>query len=164
MLRRAAVVAILALDALVGGCGKTVLNTAKGEKRIADVVRQRTGKSTKVSCPRDVPIEKGRTTLCTIRGRDGSRGTMRMVQTDGKGNVRIRGTLLGTAGVERRIATDASDKLAFAVTIDCPDVVELTDAAKRIRCVARDPHGNRAPVTVDIDAQGAVTYKIPPAG
>jgi len=164
MLRISSLAAVVAVAAFAMGCGKSVLDTTKGEKRIAEMVRARTGKTATVTCPHDVPIERGRTTVCRLRGRDGSRATMRMVQTDDKGNVRLRGSLLAAAGVERRIAGDAATKLGFAVTIDCPDLVDLPDATVQIRCVARDAGERTARVDVTIDARGGVTYKIPSAG
>lgn len=153
----------LLLAAAAGGCGRTQLNTGRGERKIADIVRQRTGERVTVSCPRDVPLRQDERTTCTITGRDGSHAAVRMIQTDDKGNVRVSSMLMATADVEGKVARDASRKLRIRVTIDCPDIVDVTGEA-RVRCVAKDATGRTAPAFVTISARGSVSYRIPPAG
>ena len=159
--RAAAAVAAFVLAAGLVGCGKTTLNTARGEKKIAAIVLERTGEKVTVSCPRDVPIRQSERTTCTITGADGSRATATMVQTDEKGNVRVSSHLMATAFVQGKIARDATAKLGFPVKIDCPDVVDLPGRI-RVRCTAKDPKGQTAPAYVTISADGNVTYRIPP--
>ena len=154
-----AALALLSLS--LAGCGTSLLNTARGERKIAGLVLQRTGEKVAVSCPHDVPLRDGERTTCEIKGRDGSTATATMVQTDDKGNVHVSSRLMATAVVERKVARDASRKLGFPVTIDCPDVVDLPGEI-HIRCTAADRNGRTEVTYVTIAADGSATYRIPP--
>lgn len=158
-----AIVGLAALAAVtISGCGTAKLDTAKGERQIQLLVARYTGQQTEASCPRNVPLRNGTTTTCTVTAPDGSKATVSMVQSDDRGHVRVSSQLMHTAMVEQRIATDASRRLGFAVTIRCPQLVEITKGSQ-VRCKAADSRGKTASVYVRItDARGSFDYWLPP--
>jgi len=118
---------LVALSATVAlsGCTKTI-DASKGEAEISKAVRVQAGVPVKeVSCPEDVKVEKGGTFTCTVTAKDGTKGNVQVVQSDGDGNVKFEAPFIHMDEAEGSIVEqiNAQVKNAGQVTVDCPDIV-----------------------------------------
>jgi hypothetical protein len=87
-LRRPLVPASLAALALLGaGCGSIDQNKVQTGIKTG-IEKQTKVKVRSVSCPEDRPIKKGDRFECKVTATDGSTGTVDVVQTNDKGDVR----------------------------------------------------------------------------
>ena len=160
MRRRLATIGVAVLPVLIASCGTKTLDTSQAERQIESGIQQVTGKRVTASCPSSVPVGKGRVSRCTVRAPDGTRATVRIVQSDGNGHVDYSSAVVHTAQVEREISSSASAKLSFAVKVRCPDLLEAVKGTK-FHCQATDARGNSKTVTVTaLSAQGGFHYDL----
>jgi hypothetical protein len=86
---RAYVAIPTALAAAIGlaACGKTTIDTGSAEKSISDNIQKQLGQKPKsVKCPGEITAKKGGTFTCTVTAADGSKATIKAVQTDDNGH------------------------------------------------------------------------------
>jgi hypothetical protein len=130
-----------AMWVLVGGCsfeascGGRKLDTAKGEKLIADSLKQQSGVDAVVTCPRNVKLAKDTVTECDVK-LGGVPGKARIVQTDGSGNVNwemIEGYVLATRA-EELYKGELAKRSGTEVTVDCGDRVRPSIPDTTFRC------------------------------
>jgi hypothetical protein len=151
---------VMLAPVLVAGCGTATLDTSQAEHKIETGIQQATGKPVTASCPSSVPVAKGHVSQCAITAPDGTKATVRVLQTDDSGHVSYSSPVVHTTQVEQRISSSASAKLGFAVKVTCPDLIEATKGSK-FQCQATDAHGKSRTVTVTArSAQGGFHYAI----
>jgi len=109
----------------LAACGEKSLDNDKGETFIRGVVSDKVGVKVKsVSCPEDVKAKKGGKFKCQVTGTDGTKGAVDVVQTDDKGNVEIRSTLLPSAKLEQSVNDVIRQQITGRpITSRCPDIV-----------------------------------------
>ena len=84
-----AVVLGIALAGLTG-CRDTV-NTREAEKRIEKTLSAQVGQPVTATCPGKLEATKGKSYLCTVVARDGSRTRVRLTMIDDSGKFTFRG-------------------------------------------------------------------------
>lgn len=107
------------------GCTKTI-DAGKVEEEISKAVRVQAGVPVKeVSCPENVKAEKGGTFTCTVTAKDGTKGDVQVVQSDGDGNVKFNAPFIHMDEAEGSVVEqiNAQVKDAGEITVDCPDIV-----------------------------------------
>ena len=118
---------LVALGATLALSGCTeMIDADKGEEEISKAVRVQAGVPVKeVSCPEDVEVKKGGTFTCTVTAKDGTKGDVRVVQSDDEGNVKFDAPFIHMDEAEGSIVEqiNAQVKDAGEVTVDCPDIV-----------------------------------------
>jgi hypothetical protein len=142
------------------GCGDTVIDGGKATKFIGKTVTDQAGVRVKsVSCPDNVKAKKGGTFNCTVIAKDGTRGLVKVVQNDDKGNVRVSAPFLHMREAEATIADQIKQQIKTDVTVTCPEIV-VPVAGKTFNCEGSDGSKTR-PIAVTLtDANGKFTFKV----
>ena len=88
-MRRGALVLVVAMVAIAGGCTRTKTLDADGlnEALATDLQNKLNTEGISVSCPDDQPAEAGHTFDCTATNPDGSQITLHVTESDDRGNV-----------------------------------------------------------------------------
>ncbi|MEI2701342.1 MAG: DUF4333 domain-containing protein [Baekduia sp.] len=111
----------------LAACGTSTIDAAKGEQEISKAVRVQAGVPVKeVACPENVKIEKGGTFTCTVTAKDGTSGSVDVVQKDEDGNVSFDAPFIHMDEAEASIITQIEEQVPGAagqVSVDCPDIV-----------------------------------------
>ncbi|MFM9054590.1 MAG: DUF4333 domain-containing protein [Solirubrobacterales bacterium] len=70
---------LLLVAGVLTACAGTVIDDKKAREAIKDDVQRKTGVEVKaVSCPRDVPVDPGRSFTCVVVAEDGRRAEVRL--------------------------------------------------------------------------------------
>jgi hypothetical protein len=82
-----AIPAVVSAAAGLAACGKTTIDTGSAERSISDNIKKQLGQQPKaVKCPSEIEAKKGGTFTCTVTAADGSKATIKAVQTDDNGH------------------------------------------------------------------------------
>jgi hypothetical protein len=100
-MRRTLLVFVLVAAAIaLAGCTKKI-DTSKAEQSIKaglDSKARRGITIASVRCPGDINVKKGNNFACTVTATNGRTASVKVVQTDDKGNVTYSGNLAALAG------------------------------------------------------------------
>ncbi|MBZ0232120.1 MAG: DUF4333 domain-containing protein [Deltaproteobacteria bacterium] len=156
---------------LVGGCtfeascGGKKLDVDKGEKLIADKLKEATGLEATVTCPDKVKLAKDVVTECDVKVGT-LPGRAKVTQTDDEGNVRwelVEGYVI-SAKVEELLRGELRKTTGVEVAIDCGERVRVSEPGKTFRCKAT-PASDVPPAEIEItitDKQGGINSKMVP--
>ncbi len=156
---------------LIGGCtfeascGGKKLDVDKGEKLIADKLKEASGVDATVTCPDKVKLAKDVVTECDVK-LGNLPGRARVTQTDDQGNVRwelIEGYVL-SAKLEAHLREELGKSAGVEVAVDCGDRVRVSEPGKTFRCKAT-PAGDTPPAEVEVtitDQQGGIDTRLIP--
>lgn len=156
-MRAAVVVAGLAGLLVLAACSGT-LDTDKLEQQAKTAIARDVGVPVvSVACPKGVEAKEGATFTCEATAADGSKATVRVVQTDGEGNVRISAQLVNIPSIEDELAKQISGD----AKVDCPDSLIVARKGESFTCDAADGDGKtgRIRVTFEND-QGRFTAEV----
>lgn len=142
---------------LLAACGGT-LDTGELEKQAQKAIAEDIGvRVASVDCPDDVEAKEGATFTCTATGADGSTATVRVVQTDDEGNVRISAQLVNIPSVEDELAKQVGGK----AKVDCPDSLIVARKGESFTCDATDEEGKTGQIRVTFENdQGRFTAEV----
>src|SRR3982750_4505089 len=117
------------------GCGERQIDVAKSAKLIQRAVEEQVGADVKsISCPDEVKVQAKATFTCQVDGRDGTKGTATVTQTDGKGTISVAAPFLHKDEAEQSIRSELR-KRAPRATVVCPDII-VVKTGGRFRCQA----------------------------
>jgi hypothetical protein len=148
------------LAALVAaGCGQQQLNVDKAAQLIQNVVEEQVGEDvTSISCPDEVKVAAKATFDCLVTGKDGTKGTATVTQTDGKGTISVAAPFLHKDEAEQSIQTDLR-KRAPRATVVCPDIIVVKTGGKFV-CKANLGEINATVSATQTNANGNFTYNV----
>ena len=155
---------------LVGGCtfeascGGKKLDVDKGEKLIADKLKEASGLEATVTCPGGVKLAKDVVMECDVKLAN-LPGKAKVTQTDDKGNVNWELTegYVISARAEAHLGDELSKTGGTTVTVDCGERVRASEPGKTFRCKATPASGAAFEVELTIkDKQGAFDAKVVP--
>lgn len=145
-------------------CGGKKIDPTKGEKLIADSLKQKSGLDATASCPSSVKLEKGLATECalTLGGVPGGKATFTQIDDDGNITVEIVHDYVITKRANDFLQETFGKQIGQAVTVDCgPEAVRLAETGKTFRCKATAASGDVAQVEVTMtDNFGAIDAKV----
>jgi len=172
---------LLALAALVAGCGTETLKKDQLDGFVEKTAKDLGVKVKSVECPDDVEGKKGESFECTVKARGGKEAEITVEQTSDDGNVlvdpRELAALLGKGGdssgarslarvqvdkVEREISKRVSSQSKGEITassVACPDDVPVK-AGKKFTCKVTSEDGKTTEFTVTwTDEQGSASFE-----
>lgn len=152
--RRLALIGAVALPALVAGCGSSTLDSSKAVQTIESGIQQATGEHVTATCPSNIPVSKGHTTVCTVTAADGTKATVQIVQRNTNGNVSFTSPVVNTLNLEQQIATSAERQSGATVKVTCPDLYEVTHTPQLEQCKATTQKGTSVSVPVTVTQSG----------
>jgi hypothetical protein len=153
----AAAVAALAAT----GCGRQQLDVDKVAQLTKSVVEEQLGEKVKaISCPDEVTVQAKGTFHCLVTGKDGTRGTAVVTQTDGKGTISVDAPFLSNEETERTILSDLRKRSPRA-TVVCPDIIVVRKRGT-FRCTANRGEVNDIVSATLTSASGSFTYDVKP--
>lgn len=143
---------------MAAGCGGRQIDVVKASKLIQSAVEEQVGVDIKsIACPDEVKVRAKASFHCVVTGKDGTKGTATVTQTDGEGTISVAAPFLSKDEVELFIQRDLRRRSPRA-TVACPDII-VAKAGGKFRCTA-----NRGEVNDIIFATqtrpGALTYDI----
>ena len=104
----------------------------KSAKLIQSAVEEQVGADVKsISCPDEVKVEAKAHVHCVVLGKDGTKGTATVTQTDGKGTISVAAPFLHKDEAEQSIQSDLR-KRAPRATVVCPDII-VVKAGRQVR-------------------------------
>jgi hypothetical protein len=133
---------------LVGGCsfeascGGKRLDVKKGEKVIADKLKEATGIDATVTCPGSVKLAKDVVMECDVK-LGTLPGRAKVTQTDDQGNVSwelVEGYVI-SAKAEEYLKAELTKSSGIDVTVDCGARAHLAEPGKTLRCKAAPATG-----------------------
>lgn len=140
------------------------LDSAKATAEIGRITQQQFGVApTQVSCPPDIPLEKGTSTTCTAR-LEGQPLTYSVTQTDDKGNVHISSdrTITTVSKLQDWLAGQVGQQAGVPTTATCDTGGRraLVGAAT-VRCTVTNSQdtSDSAAFTVHVDERGTASYE-----
>lgn len=141
------------------GCGEQQIDVEKSAKLIQSAVEEQVGADVKsISCPDEVKVQAKATFTCVVNGKDGTRGTATVTQTDGKGTISVAAPFLHKDEAEQSIQSDLR-KRAPRATVVCPDIIVVKDGGK-FECKANLGEINAIVSATQTSANGNFTYKV----
>ena len=150
----------LAASLAVLGCGETVIDGGKLTKFVGKTVSDQAGVRVKsVTCPEDVKAKKGGTFNCTVLAKDGTKGAVKVVQNDDKGNVRVSAPFLHMREAETSIGEQIKKQINTDVTVTCPEIV-VPAKGKTFNCTGSDGSKERPIVVTMTNAEGGFTFEV----
>jgi Domain of unknown function (DUF4333) len=153
-------VAACAVLAIATACGTKTLNADTAEAEIKQgLERQVRADVRAVDCPDGVKAKKGNHFTCQATGRDGTKATIVVDQTNDEGGIHYTAPLLHTGTVEDEIARDLGLQIGAHVTVKCPDLV-VAKPGTRLTC-ATTSRGKEGVVDVTVeDTHGRIRWKL----
>jgi hypothetical protein len=153
----AIVAAVAALTA--AGCGERRIDVEKSAKLIQSAVEEQVGADVKsISCPDTVAVKAKATFVCQVLGKDGTKGTASVTQTDGKGTISVAAPFLHKDEAEQSIQTELR-KRAPRATVTCPDII-VVKRGGTFDCAANLGEINATVKARQTNAQGNFTYRL----
>jgi len=179
--RTSVVLALLALAALVAGCGSKTLKKGEIEGFVEKTAKEQDVKVQSVECPDGVEAKKGESFKCTAKAAGGKEAEISVQQTSDDGNVRIQreafapllgedaesssapsGQTLNVAKVEQAISENVSSESKGKITassVDCPNEVPI-EASATFTCKVTSEDGKTTEYTVtQTDDQGNARFE-----
>jgi hypothetical protein len=140
------------------GCGEQQIDIEKSAKLIQSAVEEQVGADVKsISCPDEVKVKAKDTFTCVVTGKDGTKGTATVTQTDGKGTISVAAPFLHKDEAEQSIQTDLR-KRAPRATVVCPDIIVVKAGGKFV-CKANLGEINVIVTATQTNANGNFTYR-----
>jgi hypothetical protein len=141
------------------GCGEQRIDVKKSAKLIQSAVEEQVGADVKsISCPKEVKVKAKATFTCAVTGRDGTKGTATVTQTDGKGTIRVAAPFLHKDEAELSIQNDLR-KRAPRATVVCPDII-VVKAGGTFVCRANLGEINATVKATQTNASGNFRYTV----
>jgi hypothetical protein len=143
---------VLGLSAALAGCGTTVIDGSKAEKKITALVSTKLKEPvSSVKCPDDKPAKKGASFLCQLTLKSGETVPFRITPTDKKGDVELAPADMVSTYVQdtitKRLAADS-----VKATVQCPRHVAVKVGAT-FDCNLQVPSsGEKGAVTITINS------------
>src|ERR1044072_4139999 len=139
------------------GCGEQQIDIEKSAKLIQSAVEEQVGADVKsISCPDEVKVKAKDTFTCVVTGKDGTKGTATVTQTDGKGTISVAAPFLHKDEAEQRIQADLR-KRAPRATVVFPDIIVVKTGGKFV-CTANLGEINVIVTATQTNANGNFTY------
>lgn len=143
------------------GCGRQQLDVDKVAQLTKSVVEEQLGEHVKsISCPDEVTVKAKGTFRCLVTGKDGTRGTATVTQTDGKGTISVDAPFLSNKETEQTIVSDLRTRSPRA-TVVCPDIIVVRKGAT-FHCEANRGEVNDIVTAKLTSAGGSFTYDVKP--
>jgi hypothetical protein len=141
------------------GCGEQQIDVEKSAKLIQSAVEEQVGADVKsISCPDEVKVKAKSTFPCVVNGKDGTKGTATVTQTDGKGTISVAAPFLHKDEAEQSIQTDLR-KRAPRATVVCPDIIVVKKGGKFV-CQANLGEVNATVSARQTTANGNFVYNV----
>jgi hypothetical protein len=141
------------------GCGEQQIDVEKSAKLIQSAVEEQVGADVKsISCPDEVKVKANDTFTCLVTGKDGTKGTATVTQTDGKGTISVAAPFLHKDEAEQSIQADLR-KRAPRATVVCPDVIVVKKGGT-FTCTANLGEINATITAKQTNADGNFTYTV----
>jgi hypothetical protein len=141
------------------GCGEQQIDVEKSAKLIQSAVEEQVGADVKsIACPDQVKVKARATFTCLVTGKDGTKGTATVTQTDGKGTISVAAPFLHKDEAEQSIQTDLR-KRAPRATVVCPDII-VVKAGGKFECTANLGEINATISATQTNANGNFTYTV----
>ena len=141
------------------GCGTQRIDVEKSAKLIQSAVEEQVGADVKsISCPDEVPVRANATFACEVVGKDGTKGTATVTQTDGKGTISVAAPFLHKDEAEQSIQADLR-KRAPRATVVCPDII-VVEKGGTFRCAANLGEINVTVTATQTAADGSFRYTV----
>ncbi|MGI8595025.1 MAG: DUF4333 domain-containing protein [Solirubrobacteraceae bacterium] len=179
--RTSTLLALLALAALVAGCGTKTLKKGEIEGFVSKTAKDQGVAVESVDCPGDVEAKKGESFKCTVKARGGKEAEINLQQASDDGKVRVQSgqfaALLGEDGgspgtpsgakldvdkVEQAITENVSSESQGRLTassVDCPAEVPI-EAGAAFTCKVTSKEGKTTEYTVtQSDDKGNVRFR-----
>jgi hypothetical protein len=149
--------AFAALTAI--GCGEQQIDVEKSAKLIQSAVEEQVGADVKsIACPDEVKIKAKSTFACVVNGKDGTKGTATVTQTDGKGTISVAAPFLHKDEAEQSIQSDLR-KRAPRATVVCPDIIVVRKGGT-FTCAANLGEVNATVAATQTTANGNFVYNV----
>ena len=179
--RTSTLIALLALAALVAGCGTKTLKKGEIEGFVEKTAKEQGVAVDSVDCPDDVEAKKGESFECKVKATGGKEADISVQQTSDDGNVRVQrgafaallaedggssgtpsGRTLNVDKVEEAITENVSSESNGRITassVDCPDEVPI-EAGGTFECEVTSEDGKKTKYTVtQTDDQGNARFE-----
>ena len=141
------------------GCGEQQIDVKKSAKLIQSAVEEQVGADVaSISCPDEVKVEAKATFDCLVNGKDGTKGSATVTQTDGKGTISVAAPFLHKDEAEQSIEADLR-KRAPRATVVCPDIIVVKNGGK-FECEANLGEINATVSATQTSANGTFTYSV----
>ena len=141
------------------GCGEQQIDLEKSAKLIQSAVEEQVGADVKsIACPDEVKVKAKATFACVVNGKDGTKGTATVTQTDGKGTISVAAPFLHKDEAEDNIESDLR-KRAPRATVVCPDIIVVKSGGK-FECKANIGEINAVVSATQTNANGNFTYTV----
>ncbi len=148
---------VAALTAI--GCGEQRIDVEKSAKLIQSAVEEQVGADVKsISCPDEVKVKAKATFACLVNGKDGTKGTATVTQTDGKGTISVAAPFLHKDEAEQSIRSDLRKRVPRA-TVVCPDIIVVKTGGK-FACKANLGETSAIVSATQTTANGNFTYSV----
>lgn len=154
-------IALLSIALIAAACGGAeVLDTADVASQLERQLSDSLGGTIQVTCPDEVPVEKGREFTCDATGSEGDFEII-VTQTDDQGTVSTRRASLDMDAVEEQIATSLEQLGGIDIEVECPEDVEVGEG-KKFTCHASSERGQLDFVVEQADDFGTITFRPKP--
>jgi hypothetical protein len=141
------------------GCGEQQIDVEKSAKLIQSAVEEQVGADVKsIACPDEVKAKAKATFTCVVTGKDGTKGTATVTQTDGKGTIAVAAPFLHKDEAEQTIQAELR-KRAPRATVVCPDII-VVKAGGKFECAANLGEINATISAMQTNANGNFTYTL----
>ena len=150
---------VVATALMAAGCGERLIDVGQSEKLIRSAVVKQVGADVaSVVCPDKVKVKAQAAFTCVVTGRDGTKGTATVTQTNGKGAIRVSAPFLSKDLTQQSIQTDLRRRSPRA-TVVCPDII-VVKARRTFECQADLGPVDAIVTATQTDADGNFTYTV----
>jgi hypothetical protein len=141
------------------GCGEQRIDVEKSAKLIQSAVEEQVGADVRsIACPDEVKVQAKSTFTCVVNGKDGTKGTATVTQTDGEGTISVAAPFLHKDEAEQSIQSDLR-KRAPRATVVCPDIIVVKKGGK-FECKANLGEVNATIAATQTTASGNFVYNV----
>ncbi len=150
--------AIIGAALLAVACGgASSLDTDSVAVSLSESLSASLGGQVDVTCPEDVPAEKGHTFTCTATAGDESFDVV-VTETSDEGDVTARRAELDMDAIEAQISAPLEQLGNLPIEVTCPDDVEV-GKGKTFECVASSERGELTMIVTQTDDFGNITFE-----
>ena len=145
---------------VVLGCGETTIDEKKAQTFIRKTVSDQAGISVEtVACPADVKAQKGDTFTCVVTATDGTKGDVKVLQRDDKGNVNVSAPFLHMRDAEGSIEQEVKRQARITVAVKCPEIF-VPRKGKTFKCTSSGGKRSRTIVVTTTNDSGNFTFRV----